>query len=93
MKRASFSPFCYFPAVFGTVLFLCLLTSFPVRAADERRLPIKEFRDKMKGGLDRSDRRRLLGRPDRVPLERPDHPRGQDAEVEIGDDQRRFWPG
>ena len=50
MKRASFSPFCYFPAVFGTVLFLCLLTSFTVRAADERRLPVKEFRDKMKSG-------------------------------------------
>ncbi|HEY5912088.1 MAG TPA: ADP-ribosylglycohydrolase family protein [Verrucomicrobiae bacterium] len=50
MKRASISPFSHFPTVFGTVLFLCLLTSFPVRAADERRLPVKEFRDKMKSG-------------------------------------------
>ncbi len=46
MKRASISLSYFFSGVF----MLGLLAGWPARAADERRLPVKEFRDRMKAG-------------------------------------------
>jgi hypothetical protein len=48
MKQLSFR--YSIPAAFGAVTLLWLLAGFRVSAAEERRLSISEFRDKMKGG-------------------------------------------
>ena len=77
-----------------TVLKLTLLAAIaailtaPARAEEKfRRLPVKVYRDKMKGGWLGQMAGVGWGAADRVQVEGGDHPRGQDAALEPGHGQ------